>query len=67
MLEKVEGMAITKDNRVFIVTDNDGVDNSNGETQLIEINDQNKTPSHRLGFCLNYWLFLRVVMPDTPQ
>lgn len=37
VLEKVEGMAITKDNRVFIVTDNDGVDNSNGETQLIEI------------------------------
>ena len=36
-LEKIEGLAITEDNDVFIINDNDGVDDSNGETQFLEI------------------------------
>ncbi|PJG86005.1 esterase-like activity of phytase family protein [Conservatibacter flavescens] len=35
--EKIEGLTTTQDGRVFIVNDNDGVDDNNGETQLIEI------------------------------
>ena len=30
--EKVEGLAITADGEVFVSTDNDGVDDSSGET-----------------------------------
>ncbi len=36
-LEKIEGLAVTEDDELFIVNDNDGVDDSNGETQLIKI------------------------------
>jgi len=36
-LEKVEGLAVTIEGELFIVNDNDGVDDSNGETQLIKI------------------------------
>jgi len=37
ILEKIEGMAVTKKGRLYIVNDNDGVDDSNGETQLLKI------------------------------
>ncbi|MEQ6901591.1 esterase-like activity of phytase family protein [Nocardioides sp. YIM 152588] len=35
--EKLEGLGITSDGRVFAVTDNDGLDDATGETQLIEL------------------------------
>uniref|UniRef100_A0A7S2P2X5 Phytase-like domain-containing protein n=2 Tax=Leptocylindrus danicus TaxID=163516 RepID=A0A7S2P2X5_9STRA len=35
--EKVEGMAITEKGEVWIVNDNDGVDDNNGETQLLNL------------------------------
>jgi len=34
VIEKVEGVSLQADGDVFIVTDNDGVDDSSGETQL---------------------------------
>lgn len=37
VLDKVEGLAIDKEGQMFIVTDNDGVDDSNGETQFIRL------------------------------
>jgi hypothetical protein len=37
VLEKVEGLMVTANGDVFIVTDNDGVDDSSGETQLINL------------------------------
>jgi len=37
VLEKVEGLAVTPEGRTFIVTDNDGVDDSSGETQFLEL------------------------------
>ncbi|MCS0496001.1 esterase-like activity of phytase family protein [Ancylobacter sp. MQZ15Z-1] len=37
VLDKVESFAIDKDGNAFIVTDNDGVDGSSGETQFIGI------------------------------
>lgn len=37
VLEKVEGLTILRDGKVLIVTDNDGVDDASGETQLIRI------------------------------
>jgi hypothetical protein len=37
-LEKIEGLAKTRDGKLYIVNDNDGVDDSNGETQLLKIN-----------------------------
>jgi len=36
-IEKVEGLTILKNGDVLIVTDNDGVDDSSGETQLINL------------------------------
>ena len=33
-LDKVEGMAVDKAGELFVVTDNDGVDDSSGETQF---------------------------------
>ena len=36
VLEKVEGLAVDEDGTVYIVNDNDGVDDSNGETQLLK-------------------------------
>jgi len=38
-LEKVEGLAVTDQGTVFVVNDNDGVDDSNGETQLLRLED----------------------------
>jgi len=37
ILEKIEGMTVTKNCDIYIVNDNDGVDDSNGETQLLKI------------------------------
>jgi len=37
VLEKVEGMAVLPNGDTLVVNDNDGVDDSNGETQLIRI------------------------------
>ncbi len=37
VLEKIEGMTALPDGSALIVNDNDGVDDSNGETQLINI------------------------------
>lgn len=34
-LEKIEGMAVKDDDTVLIINDNDGVDDSNGETSLL--------------------------------
>ena len=39
ILEKVEGMSIQANGDVLIVNDNDGVDDSNGETQLINLGE----------------------------
>ncbi|ETX02647.1 MAG: hypothetical protein ETSY2_35145 [Candidatus Entotheonella gemina] len=39
VLEKVEGLMITTDNTAWIVTDNDGVDDSSGETQFMPLGD----------------------------
>lgn len=39
--EKVEGMAVTKDGTLYIVNDNDGVDDNSGETQLINLGKLN--------------------------
>jgi hypothetical protein len=37
--EKIEGIALLKNGDVLMVNDNDGVDDSNGETQLINLGD----------------------------
>lgn len=37
VLEKVEGCCVLADGRVLIVTDNDGVDDHSGETQLLDL------------------------------
>ncbi len=37
ILDKPEGLAITADGRLILVTDNDGVDDAPGETQLIDL------------------------------
>jgi hypothetical protein len=37
ILEKIEGMTVTKNGDLYIVNDNDGIDDSNGETQLLKI------------------------------
>ena len=36
-LEKIEGLAVTHEGKVLVVNDNDGVDDSNGETQLLRL------------------------------
>jgi hypothetical protein len=35
--EKIEGLAVMSDNTIYIVNDNDGVDDNSGETQLINL------------------------------
>ena len=37
--EKLEGLAVTADGQVYIVTDNDGVDDSTGETVFLNLGD----------------------------
>ena len=39
VIEKVEGMAELANGDVIIVTDNDGVEDSSGETQLMHLGD----------------------------
>ncbi len=39
VLDKLEGLAITAEGRIYVVTDNDGVDDSSGETQFINLGD----------------------------
>ena len=41
VLEKVEGLAVLSNGDAFIVTDNDGVDDATGETQLINLGSLN--------------------------
>ena len=36
-LDKVEGMTVDSAGAVFVVTDNDGVDDSSGETQFFAL------------------------------
>jgi hypothetical protein len=38
-LEKIEGLAVTAQGTALVVNDNDGVDDSNGETQLLRLKD----------------------------
>lgn len=40
--EKVEGVTVAKDGGVYIVTDNDGVEDNTGETQFIRIGTRRK-------------------------
>ena len=35
--EKIEGSAVTADGDVYIINDNDGVDDNSGETNLINL------------------------------
>jgi hypothetical protein len=37
VLEKIESLAVTRRGDMLFANDNDGVDSSNGETQLIRI------------------------------
>lgn len=37
VLEKLEGLAVTEEGTILVVNDNDGVDDSNGETQLLRL------------------------------
>ena len=37
VLDKVEGLAVDADGQFFAVTDNDGVDDSNGETLFMRL------------------------------
>ena len=37
VVDKVEGFTIDKDGNAFVVTDNDGVDNSSGETLFLKL------------------------------
>ena len=41
ILEKIEGLAVTANDDLYIINDNDGVDDSYGETQLSKIDDAN--------------------------
>jgi hypothetical protein len=38
--DKAEGLAVTVDGKVYMVTDNDGVDDSTGETQFQHLDDR---------------------------
>lgn len=37
VLEKIEGLAVTEEGDMLVINDNDGVDDSNGETQLLRL------------------------------
>ena len=37
--EKLEGFAIARDNKVYAVTDNDGVDDATGETLFLRLGE----------------------------
>lgn len=40
VLDKPEGLTVAADGEVYIVTDNDGVDDSGGETRLLRLGDE---------------------------
>lgn len=40
--EKLEGMAVTRDGKLYIVTDNDGVDDATGETIFLDLGKWDK-------------------------
>jgi hypothetical protein len=40
--DKPEGLALTAGGRVYMVTDNDGVDDSTGETQFLELGSRDR-------------------------
>ncbi len=42
VLDKVEGLTIAKDGQVYLVTDNDGLDDALGETQFFSLGNVNK-------------------------
>lgn len=46
VLEKIESLAVNRRGDMFFANDNDGVDDSNGETQLIRINNVFKPSLH---------------------
>ncbi len=54
VLEKIESLAINKRGDMFFANDNDGVDDSNGETQLIRIKKGFKASRHSLGYGYEY-------------
>lgn len=41
VLEKIEGFTVMSNGDAYVVNDNDGIDDSNGETQLIKLHDFN--------------------------
>ena len=41
--DKLEGLGLTRDRRVFLVTDNDGVDENYGETIFLELDRRSVT------------------------
>jgi len=43
--EKLEGMAVTHDGNVWVVNDNDGVDDNSGETQLLNLGQLVASPA----------------------
>ena len=44
VLEKVEGLAVSTDGAVFVVNDNDGVDFTSGEQQLLKVYQMDTSP-----------------------
>ena len=47
--EKLEGLTIGRDGRVYAVTDNDGLDDATGETVLLRLGDASKVFKAQLG------------------
>jgi hypothetical protein len=48
VLEKVEGLAVTQSGKVYINTDNDGVDNSSGEQQFLNVGSYVPPPVEKM-------------------
>ena len=44
VLEKIEGLTVLRNGDVLVVNDNDGVNDSNGETQLLKLKKPLKKP-----------------------
>jgi Esterase-like activity of phytase len=44
LLEKIEGVAVTRSGKVWIVNDNDGVEGNSGEIQLLEVSEMKYRP-----------------------
>jgi hypothetical protein len=47
VLEKIESLAVTEDGDLLFANDNDGVDDSSGETQLIRVKNALRKGHHR--------------------